>query len=182
MTHNLLVRVQPGQLPVRPGSEGCGAREQSRAPKPPAKGPLGVDANLQAASRVNPQVAPSYRNPPSGGCWECRASFPKAKAGTGMPPATGASAAPGSPASQGWHAGTVTRGNAGGPHVSRFDLQPGNPAYKAAPEVAGDGREGVGGERTSVDGRDNTTRPEQRLPTSAVLVVCRERPTPVPEG
>lgn len=46
---------------------------------------------------------------------------------------------PGSPACQGWHAGTVIRGNSGGPHVSRPDLQPGNPAYKAKPKWRGMG-------------------------------------------
>jgi hypothetical protein len=95
---------------------------------------------------------------------------------------TASSAATGSPAYQGWHAGKATGGNAGDPHVFRPDLRPDNLAYKAAPEVAGDGRGGVGGERTSVDGQDNRTCPEQRLPASAVLVVDRERPTPVPEG
>jgi hypothetical protein len=50
-------------------------------------------------------------------------------------------------------------------------LGPGLPAREAGPpitnarEVAG-GREGVGGGRSSDDGRDNTTRPERRAPAS----------------
>jgi hypothetical protein len=180
MTRNLLVEVQRGQLLVQPVSEGRGAGERSPVSKPPDKGSSGVDANLQAATRVNPRVASSHRTPPAGGLWERRASSLGAKAATGA--VRTSVAASGSPAYQGWHAGTVAGGNAGGPHASRPDLRPGNSAYKAAPEVAGDGRGGIGGERTSVDGQDNTTCPEQRLPASAVLVVCREGPTPVPGG
>lgn len=44
------MRVQSGQLPVQPGSEGRAAWEQSGVAKPSDKGPLGVDANLQAAT------------------------------------------------------------------------------------------------------------------------------------
>src|SRR5215218_5098570 len=141
-TRSLLVRVQPGQLPVQPGSEGRGAVGQPAVSKPSDEGPVGADANLQAATRVNPHVASSHRTPPRGGHRERRAAFLPAKAATGCPPATGTSAAPGSPASQGWHAGTVAGGNSGDPHASRPDLQPGNPAYKATTEVAGDGRWG----------------------------------------
>src|SRR5215212_9334757 len=38
--------------------------------------------------------------------------------------------------------------------------------YNRRREVVG-GREGVGGGRSSDDGRDNTTRPERRAPTSS---------------
>ncbi len=41
------------------------------------------------------------------------------------------------------------------------------PAYNRRREVAG-GREGVGGGRSSDDGRDNTTRPERRAPAPPV--------------
>jgi hypothetical protein len=127
------VKDRPGQLPVQPGSEGRGAWEQSGVSKPPDKGSPGADANLQAAMRVNPRVASSHRNPAGqpAGYWERRAAFLPAKAAMGIPPTTGTSAGPGSPAYQGWHAGTVIRGNSGDPHVSRPDLQSGNPAYKA---------------------------------------------------
>ncbi len=57
MTRSLLVRVQPGQLLVQPGSEGRGAGERSAVSKPPDKGPFGVHANLQAATQVNLCVA-----------------------------------------------------------------------------------------------------------------------------
>jgi len=179
---NLLVRVQPGELPVHPGSEGRGAGEQSPVSKPSDKGSTGADANLQAATRVNPHVASSHRTPPEGGHRERRAAFLPAKAATGCPPATGASAAPGSPAYQGWHAGTAAGGNSRDPYLSRPDLRPGNPAYKAETEVAGDGGRGVGGEHTSVDRRDNTTRQEQRLPASAVLVGAGKGRRQSPKG
>jgi hypothetical protein len=179
---NLLVRVQPGELPVHPGSEGRGAGERSPVSKPPDKGSVGADANLQAATRVNPHVASSHRTPPRGGHRERRAAFLPAKAATGYPPATGVSAAPGSPAYQGWHAGKVAGGNSGDPYSSRPDLRPGNPAYKAETEVARDGGRGVGGERTSVDGQDNTTCPEQRLPASAALVGAGKGRRQSPKG
>lgn len=179
------MRVQPGQLPDQPGSEGRVAWEQSGVAKPSDKGSLGADTNLQAAMRMNLRVASSHRNSSGrpGGCWERRAASLPAKAATGAMFLSGG-CGPGSPAYQGWHAGTVIRGNSRGPHASRPDLQPGKPAYKANAEVAGDGfcSGGVGGERTSVDRRDNTTRREQRLPTSAALVGARERPTLVPKG
>lgn len=171
MTRSLLMKVQPGQLPVQPGSEGHGRRGNPPVPKLPDEDSLGVDANLQAATKVNPHLA-SLRgsSPETEGHWECRAFLTLAKAATGCPPETGTSAAPGSPASEGWHAGKVAGSNVGGPHISRPDLQPGNPTYKARSEVVGDGGEGVGRERTSVDRQDNTTCQEQRLPTSAALV------------
>lgn len=117
------------------------------------------------------------------GWWERRAASLPAKAATGAMFLSGG-CGPGSPAYQGWHAGTVIRDNSRGPHASRPDLQPGNPAYKANAEVAGDGfcSGGVGGEHMSVDRRDNTTRWEQRLLASAALAGVRERPTLVPEG
>src|SRR5918996_786532 len=62
-TRSLLVRVQPWQLPVQPGSEGRGAVGQPAVSKPSDKGPVGADANLQAATRVNPHVASSHRTP-----------------------------------------------------------------------------------------------------------------------
>ncbi|GFP23893.1 hypothetical protein HKBW3S09_01359 [Candidatus Hakubella thermalkaliphila] len=40
------------------------------------------DANSQAVTNVNPDVASSHRPSRDGGTWECRASFPKAKADT----------------------------------------------------------------------------------------------------
>jgi hypothetical protein len=179
---SLLVKVQPRELPVRPGSEGCEAEEQSSVSKPPDKGFLEADANLQAATRVNPHVASSHRTPPKGGHRGRRAAFLPVKGCHGASPKTGTSAAPGSPAYQGWHAGKVTGGNSGGPHISRPHLQPGNPAHKAKSEMAGDGCGGVGGERTSVDRQDNTTCQEQRLPASAALEVARKGRRQSPKG
>ncbi len=181
-TRNLLVRVQLWQLPVQPGSEGRGAAGQPAVSKPSDKGPLGADANLQAATRVNPHVASSHRTPPQGGHRERRAAFLPAKAATGCPPATGESAAPGSSASQGWHAGTVAGGNSGDPRASRPDLQPGKPAYKATTEVAGDGR--VGSRRGAYErgwARQHNA-PGAKAPCFSGACECRDRPTPVPEG
>src|SRR6266508_5661490 len=50
-------------------------------------------------------------------------------------------------------------------------LGPGSAAREAGPPITNarevaDGREGVGGGRSSDDGRDNTTRPERRAPAS----------------
>jgi hypothetical protein len=41
------------------------------------------------------------------------------------------------------------------------------PAYNRRPREVAGGREGVGGGRSSDDGRDNTTRPERRAPASS---------------
>lgn len=181
-TRSLLVRVQPGQLPVQPGSEGRGAVGQPAVSKPSDKGPVGADANLQAATRVNPHVASSHRTPPRGGHRECRAAFLPAKAATGCPPATGTSAAPGSPASQGWHAGTVAGGNSGDPHASRPDLQPGNPAYKATTEVAGDGRWGSRRGAYERGWVRQHNAPGAKAPCFSGGCECSDRPTPVPKG
>lgn len=135
--HDLLVRVQSGQLLVQPGSEGRGARGQPLVSKPPDEGSSGADANLQAATQVNPDVASSHRNPPRGGHWECRAAFLPAKAATGADRTR--APASGSPAYQGWHAGTAMGGNSGDPHASRPDPRSGNPAYKAEPKWRGMG-------------------------------------------
>jgi hypothetical protein len=180
MTHNLLVQVQPGQLPVQPGSEGRGAGEQSPVSKPPDEGPLGADANLQAATRVNPRVASSHRTPPRGGHRERRAAFPTAKAATGRPPETGASAVPGSPASQGWHAGKAVGGNSGDPPTSRPRLRPGNPAYKARLEVAGEGSRGSrrGAYERRWAGQHNL--PGAKAPCFSGACGRKEGPTPVP--
>ena len=126
------MRVQSGQLLVQPGSEGRGARGQPLVPKPPDEGSSGADANLQAATQVNPDVASSHRNPPRGGHWECRAASQPAKAATGADRTR--APASGSPAYQGWHAGTAMGGNSGDPHASRPDPRSGNPAYKAEPK------------------------------------------------
>jgi hypothetical protein len=181
-TRSLLVQVQSGQLPVQPGSEGRGAVGQPAVSKPSDEGPVGADANLQAATRVNPHVASSHRTPPRGGHRERRAAFLPAKAATGCPPATGTSAAPGSPASQGWHAGTVAGGNSGDPHASRPDLQPGNPAYKATTEVAGDGRWGSRRGAYERGWVRQHNAPGAKAPCFSGGCECSDRPTPVPKG
>jgi|GEM_PF-5379300 len=179
---SLLTKVQPWQLPVQPGSEGHGAAEQFAVSKLPDKGSLEAHANLQAAIRMNPDVASSHRTPSKEGLWERRAVFSPAKAAMGCSPETGKSATPGSPAYQGWHAGKAAVSNSGDPCISRLDLQPGNFAYKDETEMAQDGCRGVGGERTSVDGQDNITCPEQRLPASAVLVGAGKDRRQSPKG
>src|SRR5918994_4519433 len=143
MTRNLLVEVQRGQLLVQPVSEGRGAGERSPVSKPPDKGSLGVDANLQAATRVNPRVASSHRTPPAGGLWERRASFPGAKAATGA--VRTSVAALGSPAYQGWHAGTVAGGNAGDPTPPGPISGRVTPPIRQRPKWRGGGGGGGGG-------------------------------------
>jgi hypothetical protein len=132
------VKVQSGQLPVQPGSEGRKAGGQPPVLKPPDEGSLGADANLQAATQVNPDVASSHRNPPRGGHRERRAAFLPAKAATETA-STNRQATSGSPAYQGWHAGTAMGGNSGDPRVSRPDPRSGNPTYKAEPKWWGTG-------------------------------------------
>ena len=58
------------------------------------------------------------------------------------------------------------------------------PSYKPQGEMRGDAVGEVGGGHISVEGRDNTTRPEERASTFIVLSgevsddACRKRPTP----